>query len=71
MKSDKKGEFWISTHQVASLSVMALALTVLAFFIGIFVGRGQANNTAVVTAPTSNSTGLISADVENDTLTEL
>ena len=73
MKSEKKGEFWISTHQIASLSVMALALTVLAFFIGIFVGRGQANSTAVVTSDstTASAASLIGPDVENDTLTEL
>ena len=73
MKSDKKGEFWISTHQIASLSVMALALTVLAFFIGIFVGRGQANSTAVVPndSTTAGNSSLIGPDVENDTLTEL
>jgi len=73
MKSDKRGEYWISTPQVVSLSVIAIALTVLAFFIGVFVGRGQANSLAVVpTEPANGRTaGLISDDVENDTLTEL
>ena len=71
MKSDKKGEFWISTHQIASLSVMAIALTVLAFFIGVFIGRGQSNNTAVVPIDNSSTASLIGQDLENDTLTEL
>ncbi len=73
MKSDKKGEFWISTHQIASLSVIAIALTVLAFFIGVFIGRGQSNNTAVIPIENTSTSraSLIGVDVENDTLTEL
>lgn len=70
MKGNGKRQFWITTPQLAALGVITLSLAALAFFLGLMVGRGQASSSDREVATEVNP-GLVSADVESDTITEL
>lgn len=70
MKGKGKRQFWITTPQLAALGVITLSLAALAFFLGLMVGRGQAGPTERDVVAEVNS-GLVSSDVESDTITEL
>ena len=71
MQGKGKKQFWITTPQLAALGVITLSLAALAFFLGLMVGRGQASPNAEQEASTEARIGLISEDVESDTITEL
>jgi cell division septation protein DedD len=71
MQQGKK-QFWITTPQLAALGVISLSLAALAFFLGLMVGRGQ--STVGTEAGAENSAlplGLISSEMEADSITEL
>ena len=71
MQGKGKKQFWITTPQLAALGVITLSLSALAFFLGLMVGRGQAASPAELETSTEARIGLISEDVESDTITEL
>jgi cell division protein FtsN len=53
---------------VVALGVITVSLALLAFFLGVMVGRGEASSEGVAT---SSSQALVGADVQDDTITEL
>lgn len=61
-------QFWITRGQLAALAVTTASVAVLAFFVGLMVGRGSAPEDVDLV---ENSPGLIAAEVEADALTEL
>ena len=61
-------QFWITRGQLAALAVTTASVAVLAFFVGLMVGRGSAPEEVDLV---ESSTGLIAADVQADALTEL
>ncbi|MCB9761968.1 MAG: SPOR domain-containing protein [Alphaproteobacteria bacterium] len=60
-------QFWLTRGQLAALGVSSLAIALLAFFVGLRVGRAQAPPPLEVV----QQEGLIDVQVENDALTEL
>ena len=70
MKGKGKRQFWITSPQLAALGVITLSLAAVAFFLGLMVGRGQAGTSDRDVEKNLNP-GLVSADVESDTITEL
>lgn len=70
MKGNGKRQFWITTPQLAALGVITLSLAALAFFLGLMVGRGQASSGDRDVVAEANP-GLVTSDVESDTITEL
>jgi cell division septation protein DedD len=66
-----KKQFWITTPQLAALGIISLSLAALAFFLGLMVGRGQAPSDPQGGAIAQASIGLISAEMEEDSITEL
>ena len=70
MKGNGKRQFWITTPQLAALGVSTLSLAALAFFLGLMVGRGQASSGDRDVVAEANP-GLVTSDVESDTITEL
>ena len=71
MSEQSRKQYWISPSQVAALGVISLSVTVLAFFLGLRVGRGAANQAPVEVVADHGEPRLISEDLEDDTLTEL
>jgi cell division protein FtsN len=61
-------QFWLSPPQVIALGVITVSLALLAFFLGVMVGRGEGASEGVAT---SSSQALVGADVQDDTITEL
>jgi DedD protein len=61
-------QFWLSPPQVVALGVITVSLALLAFFLGVMVGRGEASSEGVAA---SSSQALVGADVQDDTITEL
>jgi DedD protein len=58
--------FWMTRGQLAALGVAMLAVSALAFFVGVMVGqKGQHSETV------AQATGLVAAEVQDDALTEL
>jgi len=53
---------------VVALGVITVSLALLAFFLGVMVGRGEASSEGVAA---SSSQALVGADVQDDTITEL
>lgn len=71
MQQQGKKQFWITTPQLAALGIISLSLAALAFFLGLMVGRGQAASDPQGGATAKASVGLISAEMEEDSITEL
>jgi cell division septation protein DedD len=61
-------QFWITRGQLAALGVTTASVAVLAFFVGLMVGRGPATDEPVLD---EGRVGLIGVDVQADALTEL
>lgn len=61
-------QFWITRGQLAALGVTTASVAVLAFFVGLMVGRGPVTDPPVLD---EGRVGLIGADVQADALTEL
>jgi len=71
MRDKDKKQFWITTPQLAALGVISLSLAALAFFLGLMVGRGQARLVEDSVLSEGAQRGLIAAEIEDDTITEL
>jgi cell division septation protein DedD len=71
MQQGKK-QFWITTPQLAALGIISLSLAALAFFLGLMVGRGQGTSgTDSGVVNSSLVSGLVSSEMEEDSITEL
>ncbi len=66
MQTQNNREIWITRGHLAALGTATLAIALLAFFVGIQVGRGQ-----VEAAPTSAQETLLPNPEREDTLEEL
>ena len=72
MQQKGQKQFWITTPQLAALGIITLSLAALAFFLGLMVGRGQGVPEAVALAQNGPAVrGLISTEIEDDSITEL
>ena len=71
MNPKGKKQFWITTPQLAALGVISLSLAALAFFLGLMVGRSQFAGAAEPASAAEMSAGLITNDIESDSITEL
>lgn len=60
-------QLWLTRSQLAALGFMSASLSILAFFIGLQVGRSQAPPAPALPA----QAGLVTEALERDTLTEL
>jgi DedD protein len=71
MQQQGKKQFWITTPQLAALGIISLSLAALAFFLGLMVGRSQASPEEDGNQSAQVSLGLISSEMEDDSITEL
>jgi cell division protein FtsN len=72
MQQKGQKQFWITTPQLAALGIITLSLAALAFFLGLMVGRGQGAPGAAALAQNGPAVrGLISTEIEDDSITEL
>jgi cell division septation protein DedD len=71
MEQQGKKQFWITTPQLAALGIISLSLAALAFFLGLMVGRTQASPEGEASGSTQAAVGLISPEMEDDSITEL
>ncbi len=71
MEQQGKKQFWITTPQLAALGIISLSLAALAFFLGLMVGRSQASPEGEGSGSAQFTVGLISSEMEDDSITEL
>ena len=63
-------QYWLSPPQILALGIITVSLVMLAFFLGLMLGRSGASAGAEVMAE-AGASGLVDADVQDDTITEL